>query len=94
MLPSDVSNRAYDTTPYHVTISLYGFDVFNAPLQAEDTLLLKGVSMDTAKRKAHQRATQLGYKASGAWHEACSFYSTREYRTKQGARRLIVAERS
>ena len=94
MLPSDVSNRANDTEPYHATISIYGFGVFNTPQKAEDTALLKGVSMDTAKGKAHARAMRLGYKAKGAWHEACSFYSTREYRTKEGARRLIVVERS
>ena len=94
MRPSDVSNRAYDTEPYHATISIYGFDVFNTPQKAEDTELRKGVSMDTAKRKAHQRARRLEYKTEGAWNEACSFYSAREYRTKEGARRLIVVERS
>ena len=95
MLPSDVSNRAYDTEPYHTTISIYWFDVFNTPQRAEDTeTLLKGVSLDTAKRKADERARRLEYKAAGAWHAACSFYATREYRTKEGARRLIVVERS
>ena len=94
MIPANLSNRAYDTEPYHVTISIYGFDVFNAPFKAEDTRLLKGVKMDTAKRKAHAWATELGFKAQQAWHEACINNASREYRTETGARRLIVVERS
>jgi len=94
MLPNDVSNKAYDTTPYHVTIAIYGFNIFNEGVKAEDTILLKGVTMDTAKRKAHQRATELGFKAESAWHEACKTYSSRKYRTIAGARRLVVVERS
>jgi len=94
MLPADVSNRAYDTEPYHVTIEIYAFDIFNNGVKTQDTILLKGVKMDTAKRKAHQRAKELGFKVDGAWCEACSTYSSRKYRTIAGARRLIVLERS
>ena len=50
--------------------------------------------MDTAKRKAHAEAVRQGFKAGSAWHEACGNYSSREYRTKAGARRLVVVERS
>ena len=57
--------------------------------------MLKGVSMDTAKRKAHQRATALGLKETeSAWYESCKTYSNRKYRTTTGARRLVVVARS
>lgn len=94
MLPNNISNKAYDTEPYHVTISIYGFDVHNAPQRTQGTELLKGVNMDTAKRKAHQRAVASGFTVQSAWHEASGSYSTREYRTQEGARRLVVVERS
>lgn len=75
------------------TIDIYGFNIFNEGVKAEDTLSLTGVDMDTAKRKAHEQATELGLKADSAWHEACKTYSSRKYRTIAGARRLVVVER-
>lgn len=95
MLPSDVSNRAYDTTPYEATIAVYGFGIFDEPLQVCDTQLLKNVSMDTAKRRAAAKAKALGLTpVQRHWVNLKADFSKREYQTANGARRLIVVERS
>lgn len=79
---------------YHSTIGIYYFDVFNNPQQDVPTALLKSGSMENAKRKGHQRATAHGYTSNGNWKHATENYATREYLTEDGARRLVVVERS
>lgn len=95
MLPNDVSNRAYDTSPYEATILIYGFDLFDKPRQVHPMLHLKNVSMDTAKRRATAKAKSLGLTARQRhWVNLRENFSKREYQTENGARRLIVVERS
>ena len=95
MIPGSFSNGRYDTEPYHTWISIYCFDVFDKPNQAVNSVLVKGVKMDTVKRKAHQRATTLGLKSDGRWQNSDNGnYASREYRTDTQARRLVVLERS
>ncbi|MXV82888.1 hypothetical protein F4Z98_05885 [Candidatus Poribacteria bacterium] len=79
----------------NATIDIYGFNIFNEGVKVEDTLPLSltCADMDTAKRAAHQRAVELGLKAESAWQESCKTYSSRQYRTIAGARRLVVVER-
>ena len=88
--------------PYHATISIYGFDIFNKPLHAHPTELLKGVSMKTAKTRAHQKATTLGLTpVTRQWVNVSDSYAKREYQGRKVTedcvthfRRLIVVERS
>ena len=94
MLPGQVSNRAYDTEPYEAFITIYWFDMFDSRHRVGESVLVKNVSMRSAKRQAHQRATALGLTSDGRWKNPKSNYATREYRTENDARRLVVIERS
>ena len=80
---------------YHSTISIYCFDLYDKPHIAHGTVLLKKGSMANAKRRAHRRAVDLGLTPAGnAWRHATENYARRDYFTDQGARRLVVVERS
>ena len=88
------SGSPYDTTPYHATIGVYKFDVFNKPYHDTQTTLLKGRTMQQAKRIAHKQAIQRGLTPAGKWTHDTDNYATREYQTATDARRLVVVERS
>ena len=96
MLAGNISNRAYDTEPYEAFITIYWFDVFDSPHRVgEPNTQLKTLAWTLLPNvKAHQRATALGLTSDGRWKNPKSNYATREYRTENDARRLVVIERS